>query len=123
MKIKFFRLKRIAYVAVALALVWAATGQGLLLKKAYAFPVGGQVQQRQIKMSSSQASATGVSYEVTFKSATGYQLKGFILDFCDGTSTPIIGDSTCSAPASPFSVGASPTITVSGAPNNLGGTW
>lgn len=123
MKIKFFRLRRIAYVAVALALVWAATGQGLLLKRAYAFPVGAQVQQRQIKMSSSQASATGVSYEVTFKAATNHTMMGFILDFCDGTSTPIIGDSTCSAPAAPFSVGASPTISVSGAPNNLGGTW
>jgi len=122
MKVKFFKLKRAAYVTLALAIAWAGVGQGLLNKRAYAFPTGGQVQNRAIKLSSSQVSDTGVSYEVTFKSASTYQLKGFILDFCDSSSTPIIGDSTCSAPAG-FSVGASPTISVSGGANTLGGTW
>src|SRR4051812_9931436 len=98
MKSKFFKLKRAAYITIALAMAWVGVGQGLVSKRAYAFPVGGQVQQRKIKMSSSVVSDTGVSYEVSFNAATSYNIHGIILDFCNASSTPIIGDSTCSAP-------------------------
>ena len=80
---------------------------------------GGQVQQRSITMSdtsvsggtitSGVGSGTNVTYRVTFKAATSYTLRGIVLDFCDGTGTPIIADSACAAPTS-FTVGANPTL-------------
>lgn len=80
---------------------------------------GGQVQERSITMSdnsvsggtitSGVGSGTNVTYRVTFNAATNYTLRGLVLDFCDGSSTPIIGDSTCNAPAG-FTVGTTPAI-------------
>lgn len=84
----------------------------------FAAASGGQVQERSITMSDSSTSGgtitsgvgsgANVTYRVTFKAATSYTLRGVVLDFCDGTSTPIIGDNTCTAPTS-FTVGATPT--------------
>ncbi|HEY1063992.1 MAG TPA: hypothetical protein VGE30_01705 [Candidatus Saccharimonadales bacterium] len=81
--------------------------------------VGGQVQERSITMSdngvsggtitSGLGSGTNVTYRVTFQAATSYTIRGVVLDFCDGTGTPIIGDAACAAPTG-FTVGASPTI-------------
>ncbi len=85
----------------------------------FAAAAGGQVQERAITMSDSSVSGgtitngvgsgTNVTYRVTFQAATAYTMKGIVLDFCDGSSTPIIGDSSCSAPTS-FTVGTTPTI-------------
>jgi len=68
---------------------------------------GGQVQTRSIYMSTSTPSATGQSYFVSFKPATSGSIGGIVVDFC--ANDPIIGDS-CTAPDSPFTVGASPTV-------------
>ncbi len=61
---------------------------------------------RSIKMSTSQPSATGVTYSVSFKADQAYTLKTLIVDFC--ANSPLIGQ-TCSAPAG-FTVGATPTV-------------
>jgi hypothetical protein len=81
--------------------------------------IGGQVQSRSIELSSSATSATGVSYQVQFYPTATTAVGGIVVDFC--SNDPIVGD-TCTAPASPFSVGATPTFT---GPTGLaaGGTW
>ncbi|MDB5169765.1 MAG: hypothetical protein JWN82_161 [Candidatus Saccharibacteria bacterium] len=81
--------------------------------------VGGQVQERSVTLSDNGASggtiASGVgsgvnvTYRVTFTAATSYTLRGVVLDFCDGTGTPIIGDASCDAPTD-FNLGVTPTI-------------
>lgn len=63
-----------------------------------------QVTSRAITMSSSVASASATSYNVTFTQTSG-TVKGVIVDFC--SNSPLIGD-TCSAPGT-FSVGT-PTV-------------
>lgn len=88
---------------------------------------GGQVQSRAIYMSTSTPSATAQKYLVSFKPAATTSLKGVIVDFC--STSPIIGDSTCTAPTS-FTVGT-PTVTFAGTatPNDpitttgLPGSW
>lgn len=82
----------------------------------------GQVQSRKIMMSDNGASGnssitsgvgsgTNVTYRVVFKAATSFTVKGVVVDFCSGSGTPFIGDSTCPAPTS-FTVGATPTTDV-----------
>ena len=124
MKMKLPRLKRSAYVAVAMGMAVAGVMQGWLMEQAYAFPIGGQLAQRSIRISDSSTTAPSgvVNYQVAFKPASDYTVRGIIVDFC--ANTPIIGDSTCTAPTT-FSVGtptvnASPTLT---GYTNLGGTW
>ena len=73
-----------------------------------------QVTSRSIQMSSSTAGATNTTYLISFTAATTATLKGIVVDFCD--NTPIIGDSTCTAPTG-FTVGT-PTATTS-----ISGTW
>lgn len=124
MKVQLHKLKRTAYIALALGLAVAGIAEGLLVERAYAFPTGGQLVQRSIRISDSSTSATAgtVNYQVSFKPASDYTVRGIIVDFC--ANTPIIGDSTCTAPTT-FSVGA-PTVNT--APSlsgytNLGGSW
>lgn len=56
----------------------------------------GQVTSRAIKMNSSLVSATAVSYEVSFTTVTAAQ--SLVIDFCEGTDSPIIGGA-CTGPA------------------------
>lgn len=67
----------------------------------------GQVQNRSIQMSTSMAGATSVTYQIAFKAATAGSIKGIVVDFCAGSSTPIVGLS-CTAPTG-FNVGT-PTV-------------
>jgi hypothetical protein len=122
-------------VAAAVLLVSAVAPALLITQKAAAFPTGGQLEPRAIKMSDTKAGATNVSYDVQFKPATAGTIKGIVVDFCDGSSSPIIGDTTCAATNIPgFTVGASPTVVTNvtsdptPAPQSytytqLGGTW
>lgn len=121
MKVNLKELKRTAYVLVALFLSVVGIVEGLLTSTVYAFPVGAQVQTRSLRLSSSASDAAAVTYKVTFTAATSHTVRGIIVDFCDSTSTPIIGDSTCNTTnLSNFTVGASPSITpVSG----ITGSW
>lgn len=55
---------------------------------------------RQIKMSTSQVSATGTSYRVKFQVTTHTSdLAGIVVTFCEGLDSPIIGDTACTVPA------------------------
>jgi hypothetical protein len=124
MNIQLPRLKRATYVAIALGLAVAGVGQGLLAQTAYAFPTGGQLVDREITISSSRVSATSISYRVAFEPASAYTVRGIIVDFCEGADTPIIGDTSCDAPAG-FTVGT-PTVNVSPGDSgytDLGGSW
>jgi len=68
----------------------------------------GQVTSRSIVMSSSTASATGVTYSVTYTPSGTTSTAGIVVDFCD--NTPIIGDTSCTYPAG-FNLTTSPTVT------------
>jgi hypothetical protein len=125
-----FSLKRSSYMFVGLVVVVTCVVQGMMTGKAHAFPVGGPLVGRQITMSSSKhitPGNTSVSYRVAFLPASDYNLQGIIVDFCNSASTPIIGDSTCTAPTG-FTVGT-PTVNFSPGDTgytNLGngdGTW
>lgn len=114
MKTKLVRLQRSTlYIMAALALALTGAAQGIFLPVAHAFPTGGQVQVRSIKLSDSRSNQTSVTYDVKFTTASTYSVKGIIVDFCDSTSTPIIGDSTCNTTnLGGFTVGASPSVTL-----------
>lgn len=133
-------LKRTSYVAVALILAAVGMTEGVFVGRVFAdSPAGGTVTQRFIRMSDSRTStagATDVDYLVSFNPATGHTIAGMILQFCDSTSTPIVEDSSCTAPAG-FNVNEG-TVTINSAPGeyayntgttnfdaltNLTGTW
>lgn len=78
--------------------------------------VAAQLTSRSIELSSSNAGATSTTYLISFTTATTGVIKSLVVDFCD--NTPIIGDSTCTAPTG-FSVGT-PSASQSGLP---AGTW
>ena len=104
------RLRIVAYAVMIVLLPVVAVVSGLT-RQAYA----AQLTSRSIQMSSSNNGATGVTYLISFTTATTATLKSLVIDFCD--NDPIIGDSTCTAPTG-FTVGT-PTATQSGLP----GTW
>jgi hypothetical protein len=98
-----FRRKAYAIVAVVVA---ATTGLSALAPQ---FAAAGQATERTIKLSDSTPGATGVSYEVSFKPTSTSAIGGIVVDFCG--DSPIIGNSSCTYPAS-FSLGTTPTVTV-----------
>jgi hypothetical protein len=105
--------KRSSYIEACLLLLAATIIPLLSSQLVSAAPTGGQVQFREIKLSDSRIDQAGVTYDVKFNAASSYNLNGIIVDFCDSTSTPIIGDSTCNTTnLTNFTVGASPTITL-----------
>jgi len=113
MKITFQKLSRTSYALIAFALALAGLAPALTSQKAHAFPVGGQIQTRSIRMSDSRATQTPVSYQISFKPASAtYTVKGIIVDFCGGNvaDTPIIDDTNCTIPTG-FTVGT-PTVNV-----------
>lgn len=83
------------------ALLVAALLPALLIGKANA----ASITSRKITMSNSKWSATSVTYAVSFNVSSSWSgnLDGIAIDFCD--NTPIIGDSTCTAPGG-FTVGS-----------------
>lgn len=113
-------LQRVKYGISAFVLFLAALTTSLSGQVAHAFPSGGQVTSRSIKMSTSTASASA-TYDVKFTMASSFTLKGIIVDICRGNDTPIVGDSNCTAPTG-FSWGTpnGNTTLVSGI---SGGNW
>jgi len=79
----------------------------------------GVVTSRNIELSDSTLSATNVTYQVGFTTASTSTIKGIVVDFC--SSTPIIGDN-CTAPAG-FTVGTPTVATSGGANTGLSGVW
>src|ERR1035438_927758 len=62
------------------------------LTTSFVSALGGQVQTRQIELSNSAISATGVNYSVSFYPTATTVVGGIVIDFC--ANDPIIGD-TC----------------------------
>lgn len=113
--------RRLSLGSSALLLAVSATLPSVLGQIASALPVGQQVTSRSIKLSTSAVGATSTSYNVSFTAATSHTIRGLIVDICDGSDTPIIGDTNCAAPAG-FTWGAgTPTVTLTSGLS--GGTW
>jgi hypothetical protein len=96
-------------------------GTGILLMMWSTAPVFAvtNAYSRSISLSSSQPSATGVTYHVDLTADSGYSLRTILIDFC--SNSPLAGQ-TCTAPTS-FSVGtpAAANLLVNG--GTPGGTW
>jgi hypothetical protein len=80
---------------------------------------GGQVQARSIELSDSTPSATGVTYNVSFKPTASTTVGGIIVDFC--ADSPIIGSTTCTYPTA-FTMGSTASVTVTSG-IGTGGSW
>lgn len=101
------KLKRSSILAAAALLFLTSLVPLMSNKKAYAY---GLVTQRSIKMSSSKAYVAAdpdVTYTVRYMAATTHTVKAIVVDFCEGASSPIIGDA-CTIPTD-FTVGT-PTV-------------
>lgn len=112
------RVRRLLYVFTGLFLAVAGAFSGIVGHAAAAT----QVTSRSITMSSSNQPVSGVSYKVTFNTATSYSsvpMKGIVVDFCD--NSPLPGDS-CTLPTG-FSVTASPAVDNAASSPNPTGNW
>ncbi len=101
--------KRIVYITASTVLALSSL-VALLPQGASA----AQVTVRSVQMSSSSnaGSAASTTYNVNATVATTMaSLKGIVLTFC--TNSPIIGDTTCTAPTG-FTIGGSPSVTTGG---------
>lgn len=97
--------RRLIYLAVALAVI-ATAMLPVLSRRAFAY---GQMEPREVKMSSAVPAATGVSYAITFTPVTTSQ--ELIIDFC--SDTPIIGTVASPSPCS-FSAASVPDVSPGG---------
>jgi len=88
-------------------LLGLATAAPLVLSGAAS--AGGQAQSRFIQLSNSNPSATGVTYNVSFKPTSTSTVGGMIVDFC--ADSPISGSTSCTFPTG-FTLGTS--VSVSG---------
>ena len=111
MSIKFGRIRRLTYAAVAVAVAGAVT-----VPSFGGMASAAQAPERSIRMSSSANGATNTTYEINFKTAGAGAVQGVGVDFC--SNSPIIGD-TCTAPTG-FTVGAG---TTTGSIAGMTGTW
>jgi hypothetical protein len=85
--------KRGTAVALGCLIIFATLLTAMFFDKAKA----GMPTSRKIFIASSAASATDVTYSVSFVTATTNNVQGLVIDFC--SNSPIIGDDTCTAPA------------------------
>jgi hypothetical protein len=108
-------LRRQLSYAVVLLFLLASILPLLITRSASAYTLLGE---REIRLSSSEASATATSYRVDFDLSTTGNIGGIVVTFCEGT--PIIGDTTCVSPAglsiasNAFTDGAVGDVNVSG---------
>jgi hypothetical protein len=91
--------RRVLAVVAAIPIVLVLAGTAIVPS---VFAAGAQLQTRKITLSDNRVSGgatggTGVSYSVSVNLATAYTMKGIVLDFCAGTTSPIIG-TACTAP-------------------------
>ncbi len=83
--------KRANLLILAAILAAASIVPALLMKKVHAY---GQPAERSINISTSQVSATGVVYTVSFKPTVTATIQGIVVDFC---TSPLPG-TVCTAP-------------------------
>lgn len=113
-------LRRSHYFLAAMLLAFTSILPLVLTQKASAYNV---LNNREIKISSSAPSATGVSYYVEFDAGTTATVKSIVVDFC--ANSPIIDDScTGTVGTSVPDLGASPTVdTTTANVGNIGASW
>lgn len=88
------RLKRSTALAAAVLLLLASSAPLLAGQTASAYTLLGD---REIKMSTSEGGATGVTHRADFDISTTGDVGGFVITFCE--NSPIIGDTSCVEPA------------------------
>ena len=114
-------LSRTSYGVVIASLILATLPAILVSMQAKAT---GQVTSRYVKMSKSASGATGVQYEIGFTindvaEYTASTLKGVIVDICENTNSPLVGDS-CATPTS-FNWGTPTISSANVAADNIAG--
>jgi len=114
------KVRRPVLLTVALGLALGTLAVPLLLLNKVD---AAQVTARSITMSSSAVSATSVNYEVSFKVAQSYTVRGVVVEFC--SNSPLEGEATCTN-----NNGNVPTITSAANPfsnltgaSSLSGGW
>lgn len=101
-------------------LLGLATAAPLVLSGGSVYAAGGQITSRSIQLSNSNPSATGVTYNVSFKATSATAVGGIIVDFC--ADSPITLSSSCTFPTG-LTLGTSVSISgLSGFTTNTGWT-
>ena len=117
MNIKLGALRRPAALISAIALLGAAVAPALLGSTASA----GQATARFIQLSDSTVSATGVSYNVSFKPTSTANIGGIVVDIC--ADSPLIGSTTCTYPTNFSFGGATPAASAPTGFSTSTGSW
>lgn len=114
MRTVFEKLKRNAYGLSAFAFLGVAMAPAFLATQPAAAE---QLTTRSVAMGSSTPSASGVSYKISFTTATQSDIKGIVVQFC--SESPILSSNNCTKPSG-MTIGSTVTDT-----SNLtgGGTW
>lgn len=87
------KLRRPTALVVAVLFLVASAVPLLANRSASAYTLLGE---REIRMSTSEASATGATYRADFDITTAGNLGGIVITFCE--DSPIIGDTSCDMP-------------------------
>lgn len=119
--LRSYTIRRSQYLLVTLVLLITAVLPLLISKKVSAY---GLLTTREIRISSSATSATGVSYLVQFNAGTTATVKSIVVDFC--ANSPIL-NATCTATVGTTvpNLGASPSVDTNGGVGigNIGTGW
>ncbi len=108
-------LKRNAYGFAALLFLGAAMAPAILAPR---FASAAQITTRNIEMSSSQKSATSVSYKVNFTIPSSYNIRGVVIDF--SPSSPIPGQAN---PSLPTTMALGNSVTAISGLTGVAGDW
>jgi hypothetical protein len=109
MRVKIILRRTLAFVAI-LVMSTVLIGH-LTAVSAYNLPTN-----RQIEMSSSTAGASGITYSVSFTTASTSPIEGIVIDFCD--NDPIIGDSCTYTSGQSVNIGSATIGSVTGPSNS-----
>ena len=113
-------VKRITALAVAVVFFVAGIIAAISSRASAAPFAYNLISSRNIIMSDTHVSDSGVSYQIGFTPNTSATIKGIVVDFC--STNPLIGE-TCTPPPG-FSITTTPVVATSGGVNTgLTGTW
>ena len=113
-------VKRITALAVAVVFFVAGIIAAISSRASAAPFAYNLISSRNIIMSDTHVSDSGVSYQIGFTPNTSATIKGIVVDFC--STNPLIGE-TCTPPTG-FSITTTPVVATSGGVNTgLTGTW
>lgn len=119
--LRSYTIRRSQYFLAVIVLALSAVLPVVISQKASAY---GLLVNREIKISSSATSATGVSYYVEFDAGTTATVKSIVVDFC--SDSPILNASCAGTVGTTVpNLGASPTVDTNGGVGigNIGTGW